>query len=73
LAVADIPAKFVDALGGRRQIRVSGTLNGKPFTGATMLVKGGGFCVGVTKDAMRAAAVAVGDKVTLALEPVSKR
>jgi hypothetical protein len=59
LAVADIPARSVDGLGGRRQIRVSGTLNGKPFTGATMLVKGGGFCVGV------AAAVAVGDKVTL--------
>jgi hypothetical protein len=54
-------------------MRVSGTLNGEPFTGATMLVKGGGFCVGVTKDAMRAAAVAVGDKVTLALEPVPKR
>lgn len=73
LAVADIPAKSVDALGGRRQMRVKGTLNGKPFTGATMLVQGGGFCVGVTKDAMRAAAVAVGDTVTLALEPVPKR
>jgi hypothetical protein len=73
LAVADIPAKFVDSLGGRRQMRLSGTLNGKPFTGATMLVAGGGFCVGVTKDAMRAAALAVGDKVTLALEPVPKR
>ena len=73
LAVADIPSKSVDALGGRRQMRVKGTLNGKPFTGATMLVQGGGFCVGVTKDAMRAAAVAVGDKVTLVLEPVPKR
>jgi len=67
LAVADVPAESVDALGGRRQMRVTGTLNGKPFTGATMLVQGGGFCVGVTKDAMRTAAVAVGDKVTLAL------
>jgi hypothetical protein len=73
LAVADIPARSVDALGGRRQMRVSGTLNGQPFTGATMLVQGGGFCVGVTKDAMRAAGVAVGDKVTLALEAVPKR
>ena len=73
LAVADIPAKFVNALGGRRQMRVSGTLNDRPFTGATMLVQGGGFCVGVTKAAMRAAAVAVGDKITLALEAVPKR
>jgi hypothetical protein len=38
-----------------------------------MLVQGGGFCVGVTKKAMSAAAVAVGDTVTLALEPVPKR
>jgi len=73
LPVADIPVKFVSALGGRRQMRISGTLNGKPFTGATMLVQGGGFCVGVTKDAMRSAAIAVGDKVTLTLEPAPKR
>lgn len=37
-----------------------------------MLVQGGGFCVRVTNDAMRATAVAVGDTVTLALA-VSKR
>jgi hypothetical protein len=73
LAVADIPAKSVDELGGRRQMRVKGTLNGKPFTGATMLLQGGGFCVGVTKDAMRAAGVAIGDTVTLVLAPVAKR
>jgi hypothetical protein len=72
LAVADIPTKLVDALGGRRQMRISGTLNGRPFKGATMLVQGGGFCVGVTKDAMRATKVAVGDKVSLALKPVPK-
>jgi hypothetical protein len=73
LAVADIPARYVEALGGRRQMRVSGTLNNAPFTGATMLVAGGGFCVGVTKDAMRAADVAVGARVTLDLKPVAKR
>jgi hypothetical protein len=73
LAVADIPARYVEALGGRRQMRASGTLNNAPFTGATMLVAGGGFCVGVTKDAMRAADVAVGAKVTLDLKPVAKR
>lgn len=74
LAVADIPAKFVEAIGGRRQMRVSGTLNEKPFTGATMLVRGGGFCVGVTKAAMRAADAGVGDTVTVSLEPtIAKR
>lgn len=73
LAVVDIPARFVEALGGRRQMRVSGTLNNGPFTGATMLVAGGGFCIGVTKEAMRAADVTVGDKVTLDLYRAAKR
>lgn len=73
LAVADIPARFVEALGGRRQMRVSGTLNGKPFTGATMLVRDGGFCVGITKAAMALAGVAVGDNATVSLKPVTKR
>jgi Domain of unknown function (DUF1905) len=72
LAVADIPARYVEALGGRRQMRVSGTLNNAPFSGATMLVAGGGFCVGVTKDAMRVADVTVGGKVTLDLKPAAK-
>jgi Domain of unknown function (DUF1905) len=73
LAVADIPAKAVENLGGRRQMRVSGTLNGKPFSGATMLVAGGGFCVGVTKTAMGAVGVAVGDRVTIELKPTAKQ
>ena len=38
LAVIDIPADLVTQLGGRRQMRVTGTLNDTPFTGSTMLV-----------------------------------
>jgi hypothetical protein len=68
LAVADIPAKFVDVLGGRRQKRVGGTINGAKFVGSTMLVRGGGFCVGITKAAMSAAGVEVGERVTLRLD-----
>jgi Domain of unknown function (DUF1905) len=33
LAVVDVPAELVDQLGGRRQMRVTGTLRGAPFTG----------------------------------------
>jgi hypothetical protein len=73
LAVADIPARFVESLGGRRQMRVSGTLNGRPFSGATMLVAGGGFCIGITKSAMRDADVTVGDKATIDVKPAAKR
>ena len=47
LAVVDIPSELVAGLGGRRQMRVTGELNHAPFTGSTMLVAGGGLCVGV--------------------------
>jgi Domain of unknown function (DUF1905) len=67
LAVIDIPAELVAELGGRRQMRTSGTIEGSAFTGSTMLVAGGGFCVGVSNAALRAAGVAVGDEVHVEL------
>ncbi|WP_433161843.1 DUF1905 domain-containing protein [Kribbella sp. CA-247076] len=69
LAVVDVPADRVPELGGRKQRRVHGTMNGADFTGSTMLVAGGGFCVGVSKAALKAAGASVGDEVRLALEP----
>jgi hypothetical protein len=72
LAVVDVPAELVADLGGRRQMRVTGTLNDAPFTGSTMLVAGGGFCVGVSQAALKAAGAAVGDTVDLSLAPVAK-
>jgi hypothetical protein len=71
LAVVDIPADLVVGLGGRRQMRVTGTLNDSPFTGSTMLVAGGGLCVGVSKAALSAAEAAVGDEVRLTITPGS--
>lgn len=67
LAVVDVPANLVPGLGGRRQMRATGTLNGEPFTGSTMLVAGGGLCVGVSKAALSTAGTAVGDDVALSL------
>jgi hypothetical protein len=67
LAVIDIPAELVDRLGGRRQWKVGGTVNDSPFTGSTMLVAGGGYCVGISKAAMKTAGVAVGDAVEVVL------
>jgi S1-C subfamily serine protease len=69
LAVVDVPPDCVAKLGGRKQRRVTGTLNGADFTGSTMLVAGGGFCVGVSKAALKAAQAAVGEEVQVALEP----
>ena len=69
LAVVDVPAELVADLGGRRQIRVTGSLNGADFTGSTMLVAGGGLCVGVSRAALKAAGAGVGDNVDLAIAP----
>jgi hypothetical protein len=68
LAVIDIPADLVGPLGGRRQHKVQGTLGGKAFAGSTMLVAGGGFCVGVSKAALHAAGAAVGEDVDVTLQ-----
>jgi hypothetical protein len=63
LAVVDVPPELVERLGGRRQYRVTGTLGGAPFTGSGMLVAGGGYCVGVSQAALKAAKASVGDEV----------
>ena len=73
LAVVDVPAELVPQLGGRRQMRVTGTLGGAAFTGSTMLVAGGGLCVGVSRGALTAAGAALGDEVELSIAPVAKR
>jgi hypothetical protein len=67
LAVVDVPSALMGELGGRRQMRVTGSLRGAPFTGSTMLVAGGGLCVGVSKAAMAVAGVGVGDEVELSI------
>ena len=69
LAVVDVPDELVAGLGGRRQYRVNGTLSGSPFTGSTMLVAGGGFCIGVSKAALKTAAADLGDEVEVAIRP----
>jgi len=67
LAVVDVPDELVERLGGRKQYRVAGTLDGAPFSGSGMLVAGGGYCVGVSKAALKAAGAAVGDEVEVAI------
>jgi hypothetical protein len=70
VAVVDIPTDLVADLGGRRQMRVTGNLRA-PFTGSTMLVTGGGLCVGISKAAPTAANAAVGDEVQLSITATS--
>jgi hypothetical protein len=63
LAVVDIPGDLIGDLGGRRQMRVTGSVNGADFSGSTMLVAGGGLCVGVSRAALKAAGAALGDDI----------
>jgi hypothetical protein len=49
-------------------MRIAGSLNGIPFAGSTMLVAGGGLCVGVSRAALHASGVSVGDEVEVQLE-----
>jgi Domain of unknown function (DUF1905) len=65
LAVVDVPDELVERLGGRRQYRVTGTLAGAPFSGSGMLVAGGGYSIGVSKAALKAAGAAIGDEVDI--------
>src|SRR5258708_31738330 len=65
LAVIDIALELVSELGGRRQMRTVGSLNGVPFAGSTMLVAGGGFRVGVPPAAPPPSRVSVGDQIGL--------
>lgn len=65
-AVALVPPKVRDALGGLKQMRVTGTLNGTAFRSSTMPYRGG-FYVGVHKATREAAGVEVGDQVELTL------
>jgi NaMN:DMB phosphoribosyltransferase len=67
LAVVDVPAELVERLGGRKQYRVAGTVNGAAYAGSGMLVAGGGYCVGVSAAALKAAGAAVGDEVDVSI------
>jgi len=49
-------------------MRMGGSLDGVPFTGSSMLVAGGGFCVGVSRAALQASGVFIGDEVDVQLE-----
>jgi hypothetical protein len=61
-AVALVPAKCIPALGGLKQKRVFGRLNGVEFMTATFPYKGTGLYVGVPKAARVTAGLVVGDE-----------
>jgi len=61
LAVVDVPAELVPALGGLKQQRIRGTINEADFASSTMPAGAGRLAISVSKAMMAAGGVAVGD------------
>lgn len=72
LAVCDVPAEHVAALGGLRQQRVRGRIGGEEFGSSVMPAGGGVLALGVTKAMMRAARLAVGDRADVEVVAVGR-
>jgi hypothetical protein len=68
LAVADIPAEHVAALGGLKQQRVHGTINGAGYTSNVMPAGGGRLALSVSKAMLNAGGASVGDEAEFELE-----
>ena len=61
LAVIDIPKATADGLGGLKQMRVQGRLNGASFKSNTMPAGGGVLALSVSKKLLDEAGLKVGD------------
>ena len=72
LAVADIPDEHVPAIGGLKQQKVRGTLNGSAFASNVMPAGGGRLALSVSKAMMKEAGISVGDAAELELTVVGR-
>lgn len=72
LAVADIPAEHVAAVGGLKQQRVRGTLGGADFASNVMPAGGGRLALSVSKAMMTAAGIGVGDEAEIEITAVGR-
>jgi hypothetical protein len=64
-ALVEVPRELIAALGGVKQMRVLGTLNGLPFRSSTMPMGGGRLCIGVHKATREQVGADIGDLITL--------
>ena len=71
LAVADIPSEHIAALGGLKQQRVRGTINGAEYTSSVMPAGSGRLALSVSQKMMRAGGVTVGDAADFEIERLS--
>ncbi len=67
LAVVDIPRTVADSLGGLKQMRVAGKLNGVEFRSNTMPAGGGVLTLRVNRKLLADAGLEVGDSAEVEL------
>jgi hypothetical protein len=67
LAVVDIPKTVASELGGLKQMRVRGKLNGMDFNSNTMPAGGGVLALSLSQKLLGAAGLKVGDEIDLEL------
>lgn len=72
LAVVDVSAEGIAALGGLKQQRVRGTLNGAEFTSSVAPAGGGRLALSISKALMAAAKVQIGDRVEVVISGVGR-
>ena len=70
LAVVDIPKNVATELGGLKQMRVRGKLNGADFNSNTMPAGGGVLALSLSRTLLTAAGLKVGDKIAVELQRV---
>jgi uncharacterized protein DUF1905 len=70
LAVVDIPKAVATALGGLKQMKVRGKLNGAEFNSNTMPAGGGVLALSLSRKLLGDAGVKIGDEVDVELERI---
>ncbi len=73
LAVADVPTEHIAPLGGLKQMRVRGTINGVEYTSNVMPAGSGRLALSVSQKMMRAAGIRVGDLAEFEVERAAPR
>lgn len=72
LAVIDVPAEHVPAIGGLKQQRVHGRIGSADFTSNVMPAGGGRLALSVSKAMMGAAKVGMGDSTQIEISRVGR-
>ena len=70
MAVADVPSELVEPLGGFKQMKVKGTINGAEYTSNVMPARLGRLTLSVNQKMMKAADVSVGDQAEFEIERI---